>query len=332
MAVLDKKLLLSDIETMLNAYIPADTVRRISTDIAEAMSRYEVTRIGEPDGGTDNESMQLLNLFLDAKKIEGKSVNTIKLYRYTITRLHESLNVPFKAMTVYHLRQFMMAEKDRGVSMNTIKHNSWTYSSFFGWLFNEGLIPTNPTANLGQIKAHPQEELPFSGEQIQLIKESCGNDCELAIVHFLLSTGCRISEVCSVNRNDIDYANLKLEVTGKGDKTRTVYIDNVTAMMLKRYLAGRKDIDPALFYSRNNQRFTTNGIRTMLKRIEERSHVPGVHPHRFRHTLATNLIDRGMNIQEVSTILGHADIKTTMTYVHVNERNTENSYRKYACM
>ena len=121
-------------------------------------------------------------------------------------------------------------------------------------------------------------------------------------------------------------------MTGKGDKTRTVYIDNVTAMMLKRYLAKRKDIDPALFYSRRGSRFTPGGIRAMLKRIEGRTNVPGVHPHRFRHTLATNLIDRGMSIQEVSIILGHADIKTTMTYVHVNERNTENAYRKYACM
>lgn len=332
MAVLDKKLLLSEIEAKMNGYIPADTVRRIITDVAETMTKYEVTRNGDPDGGTDVESEQLLNLFLDAKRIEGKSDKTIALYRYTMNRLHESLNVPFKSMTVYHLRQFMMQEKDRGISMNTIKHNCWTYSSFFGWLFKEGLIQTNPTSNIGQIKAKKQEELPFTSEQIQLIKENTNNDCENAIIHFLLSTGCRISEVCSVNRQDIDYANLKLEVNGKGDKTRTVYIDNVTAMMLKRYLASRKDIDPALFYSRNNQRFTPNGIRAMLKRIEERSHVPGIHPHRFRHTLATNLIDRGMSVQEVAVILGHANLDTTMTYIHINEKNTENAYRKYACM
>ena len=332
MAVLDKKLLLADIESKMHGYIPADTVRRIITDVAEVMTNYEVTRNGGPDGGPDRESEQLLNLFLDAKKIEGKSVNTINLYRYVLNKLLEGVNAPFKSMTVYHLRQFMMLEKERGVSMNTIKHNGWVYSSYFGWLFKEGLIPANPTVNLGQIKAKVQKELPFTGEQIQLIKESCRNDCETAIVHFLLSTGCRISEACSVNRSDIDYANLKLEVTGKGDKTRTVYIDNVTAMMLKRYLSERKDIDPALFYSRIGQRFTPNGIRAMLKRIEDRSHVPGVHPHRFRHTLATNLIDRGMSVQEVAIILGHSKLDTTMTYIHINERNTENAYRKYACM
>ncbi len=332
MAILDKKLLLADVEKKMNGYVPADTVRRIITDIAETLTVYEVTRNEEHDGEADVESEQLLNLFLDAKKIEGKSEKTIHLYRYTLNRLIKGLNVPFKSMTVYHLRQYMMKEKDRGISMRTIKDNGFTYSSFFGWLFKEGLIPANPTVNLGRIKAKEHEEPPFTGEQIQIIKENCKNDRERAVVHFLLSTGCRVSEVCSVNRQDVDYANLKLEVNGKGDKTRTVYIDNVTAMMLKRYLSKRNDIEPALFCSSKGQRFTEGGIRAMLKRIEKRAHITGVHPHRFRHTLATSLIDRGMSIQEVSTILGHTDIKTTMTYIHINERNTENSYRKYACM
>ena len=332
MAVLDKKLLLAEMEKKMNAYVPADTVRRIITDAAEAMTDYEVTRNSPGDGGGESESGQLLNLFLDAKRIEGKSEKTIKLYRYIMERFHKDVNVPFKNVTVYHLRQYMMAEKNRGISMNTIKHNGWVYSSFFGWLYKEGLIPADPTANLGQIKAKAHDELPFTGEQIQLIKENCIDSCQDAIVHFLLSTGCRIAEVCSVNRNDIDFTNLRLEVNGKGDKTRTVYIDNVTAMMLKRYIASRKDIDPALFYSRNHCRFTENGIRSMLNRIGKRACVPNVHPHRFRHTFATNLIDHGMSIQEVSVILGHADIRTTMRYIHMNEKNAENSYRKYACM
>ena len=136
-----------------------------------------------------------------------------------------------------------------------------------------------------------------------------------------------------MNRDDIDFANLQLDVLGKGNKVRRVYIDNVTAMMLKRYLATRTDIDPALFYaSRSNGRYTANGIRAMLNRIGERASVPNVHPHRFRRTLATNLIDRGMRIQEVAQILGHSNIDTTMGYIHFNQQNAENAYRKYACM
>lgn len=331
MAILDKNLLLKEIEERLNDYIPANTVRKIINDAAEAMTQYEVTRL-RPDGGRD-ETDQLIDLFLNAKEIEGRSEKTIARYRYSLKRLHEAVNVPFSKMTVYNIRQYMSAEKSRGVSMNTLKGNAWCWNSCFSWLFNEGLIPNNPTANLGQIKVCKEEELPFSGEQVQLLKENAENECESAVIHFLLSTGCRISEACSVNRNDIDFVNLKLEVLGKGNKYRTVYIDNVTAMMLNRYLATRDDIDPSLFYShRTNGRYSTGGIRAMLNRIGDRACVPNVHPHRFRRTLATNLVDRGMGIQEVASILGHVNIDTTMTYVKVNERNAENSYRKYACM
>lgn len=331
MAILDKSLLLSEIEDRLNNYIPANTVRQIINDAAEAMTMYEITRL-KPDGGSD-ESDQLIDLFLNAKEIEGRSDKTIARYRYILKRLHESVNVPFSRITVHHIRQFMTKEKERGISMNTLKGNSWVYTSCFSWLFNEGLIQTNPAANLGKIKVKVEEELPFNSEQVQLLKENVDNSCESAILHFLLSTGCRISEACSVNRNDIDFAGLQLQVLGKGNKVRTVYIDNVTAMMLKRYLSERDDIDPSLFYSkRTNGRYTANGIRAMLNRIGARANVPNVHPHRFRRTLATNLIDRGMNIQEVAEILGHANIDTTMGYIHLNKKNAENAYRKFACM
>lgn len=330
-AILDKKLLLDDLKTRLDDYIPANTAGRIITDLGELLTKYEVT-ILKPDGGGDDESKQLLRMYLDALEIEGKSEKTIAQYSYTINKLHDDIGVPLRKITVYHLRQYMMAEKNRGVSMTTIKTCNYVYSGFYKWLMNEGLISENPTTNIGTIKAKQAEQIPFNGDEVQLIKEACSNDLQRAIVYFLLSTGCRVSELCSVNRRDVDFQNLKLTVTGKGNKTRVVYIDNVTAMMLRRYLDTRQDIDPALFISRNKERFTTRGIQRMLAKIGERSHVPDVHPHRFRHTLATNLIDRGMSIQEVSAILGHAKLDTTMTYVFVNQRNTENSYRRYACM
>lgn len=331
MPVLDKKLLLSDIEAKLNDYIPANTVKQILADAGEILTRYEVM-ILPSDNPEDDESKQLIKLFLDAKDIEGKSKQTLAHYQYVLTRLHEGTRTPLKKVTVYHIRQYMMAEKERGISMTTIKGNCWVYTGFYSWLHAEGLIPMNPTVNIGTIKAKPEEEPPFSGEEIQLLKEACKNEQQSALIHFLLATGCRVGEVCSVNRSDIDFQNLCLKVHGKGDKYRTVYIDNVTAMMLKRYLKTRKDIDPALFIGIRGNRFTPHGIREMLNTIGDRAHVPNVHPHRFRHTFATGLIDRGMEIQEVSALLGHAKLDTTMTYVHLNQRNTENSYRKFAVM
>lgn len=333
MPILDKKLLLADIEKRLNAYVPADTVRRIIADAGQAMMNYEVTSFGSDGGGNGkDESMQLIQLYLDAKSIEGKADSTIDRYKQVLERFAEDIGVPISRVTVYHLRQHMMSEKVRGISMTTIKSKGYVYSGFYHWLRNEGLIENDPTASIGVIKAVSEKENPFSAQELQLIKEACQNDRHRAIVHFLLSTGCRVSEMCSVNRSDIDFQSLSLQVTGKGNKTRTVYIDDVTAMMLKRYMAKRKDANPALFVGRQAKRSDPHDIRLILTGIGERAHVPGVHPHRFRHTLATQLVDRGMSIQEVANILGHAKLDTTMVYVAVNQRNTENSYRKYACM
>ena len=329
MSVLDKRLLLSDIEKKLNAYIPADTVRQILNDAGEALTNYEVTAIHPDDGGED-ETDQLIRLFLDAKEIEGKSQNTIYQYRYKLKRLHQEVKVPFRKMTVYHLRQYMMAEKDRGISLRTLNGDRDVYCSCFGWLYKEGLIQANPCANLSVIKTTDEQVMPFTATEVQLIKEAAENTAQNAIVHFLLSTGCRISEVCAVNRQDLDFHGLKLEVLGKGNKKRTVYIDEVTAMLLQRYLNERTDTDPALFVSRIGTRYTDGGIQTMLRKLGDRAGVEKVHPHRFRHTLATNLIDKGMSVQEVAAILGHENINTTMTYVYVNQRNVENAYRKYA--
>lgn len=332
MPVLDKKLLLQDIEKKLNEYIPANTVRRILADAGEVMQNYQVIANPPDGGGPSDESTQLIRLYLDAKTIEGKSERTIARYEYILTRLYRDTGTPIRKMTVFHLRQYMMAEKERGISMNTIRGYVRVWSPFFTWLRAEGLTDSDPTANLGAVKARAEEEEPFTNEEIQLIKEACENDLERAAVHFLLATGCRISEMCSVNRNDIDWSGMKLPVVGKGDKRRTVYLDDVTVLMLRRYLKTREDIDPALFYSKSGTRFTPSGVQQMLKRVENRAGVPGVHPHRFRHTLATNLVDRGMSVQEVAAILGHAKLDTTMTYVMVKERNVENSYRKFASM
>lgn len=333
MSVLDKKILIADLKARLDDYIPANTAGRIVSDLGELLTAYEVTAL-KPDGGGDDitENVQLLRMYLDALEIEGKAKSTLARYEYVLKCLFDGMGVTVRKTTVYHLRQFIMQEKARGISMNTIKSYAYIYSGFYGWLHKEGLIEKDPTANLGTIKAKVEEKIPFTSEEIQLIKEACENDYQRAIVHFLLATGCRISELCSVNRKDIDWKQMRLTVTGKGDKDRTLYFDDVAALMLQRYLKTRDDIDPALFYNRNGNRATPHGIRCMLKAIEERSHVPDIHPHRFRHTFATMLIDRGVPIQEVAAMLGHSKLDTTMTYVYLNQRNTENSYRRFATM
>jgi site-specific recombinase XerD len=172
--------------------------------------------------------------------------------------------------------------------------------------------------------------LPFSQTDIELIKENAKTIRDKAIVCFLLSTGARINEVCSLNRGDIDFQSMEATVLGKGNKERTVYLDTVTAMLLKRYFDSRTDTCPALFAGKRNERLTPDGVRRMLKVIEKNSGVENVHPHRFRRTLATRLIDHGMTITEVAAILGHESLNVTSRYVYVEKQNVKNNYNRYA--
>lgn len=203
-------------------------------------------------------------------------------------------------------------------------------SSFFGWLQKEGLIPANPCANLGAIKCAKVVREPYSATDIERLKEACSSLRDRAIIMFLLSSGCRISEVCGLNRNDIDMASAECTVLGKGNKERVVYLDSVALMLLRRYLASRKDAHNALFVGLRGERLQPGGVRAMLKQLEAKTGVPNVHPHRFRRTLATNLIARGMPIQEVAAILGHDKLDTTMKYVYLEKSNIKNSFAKYA--
>jgi len=199
--------------------------------------------------------------------------------------------------------------------------------SCFGWLWKEGLIVSNPCGNLEPIKCPKMVKKAFSPAELERIKEACGNNLrDKAVVCFLLATGCRIEETTLLNRNDIDLVNKEITVFGKGAKERTVYLDEIAASVLQRYFASRKDDSPALFPGRGSKRMTTGGLRAMLKRIEDKCGVENIHPHRFRRTLATILKKKGMPIEEISIILGHEDIRTTMKYICIDKTDIKHNY------
>jgi site-specific recombinase XerD len=220
--------------------------------------------------------------------------------------------------------------KKEGACDTTIGGYRDIIHNYFGWLYQEGLVPKNPSANLGNVKAPKTSRRPFSHTEIERLKEACTTTRDKAILLFLLSSGCRVSEACALNRNDINLQAGEAVVFGKGAKERTVYINEIASMILRRYLDERTDSSPALFVGKGTERMTPGGIRAALKTLEERSGVSNVHPHRFRRTLATNLIDRGMSIQEVAAILGHERLDTTMKYVYISQGNVKNSYNHYS--
>lgn len=328
MSTASKQMLLHDIEAALGNFLTVNDVTLAMTAIAEQFSAFDVEQ--SDDSASDAESNELLKAYLDAKQIEGRSPNTLARYRRAIEHLYAYLNVPIRKISVFHLRKYLADEKERGIADRTLDGTRQIFSAYFGWLQKEGLLRENPTANLGAIKSIKKVRKPYTAVDIERLKECCSRDRDKAIVSILLSTGCRISEICALNRDSIDFVNKEILVLGKGNKERTVFIDDVTVMLLTRYLDSRSDTDDALFVGKGTDRLHPGGVRFMLKNVARKAGVENVHPHRFRRTLATNLIDHGMPIQEVASILGHDKLDTTMKYVYIDKSNVKNSYNRYA--
>lgn len=275
------------------------------------------------------EDDDFLKRFLTAKEVEGRSAKTLAHYKYVITKMLTDLDMTTATITVYDLRDYLVRRKEDGVSDKTLEGERSVFSSYFGWLQKEGLLQINPCANLGAIKCQKKIKLPFSEIDMAKLRDACDNSRDKALVALLHCTGCRISEVTALDRDSIDFNHLEVTVLGKGSKERMVYLDEVGAMLLRQYLTERTDTSPALFAGKGSERLTPGGVRYILTKVGRKAGVDNVHPHRFRRTLATNLINRGMSIQEVAAILGHENINTTMTYVYIDKVNVKNAYKKY---
>ena len=325
MAIEAKALLLKNLEQQLSTAITAADMSKVLSAVSDQLAEYSVEYATQEIRMDD-----LLDAYTAAMQIQGRSEKTIKRYRYLIGRMMEDVNVPTRSITVYHLRQYLAKEKARGISDRTLESTRQVFSAYFNWLHREQLIDTNPTANLGAIKYPKKIKVTYSEIDIEKMKFCCKTLRDRAIICFLLSTGCRISEMIRLNREDVDLNNLECTVLGKGNKERTVFLDSVTGMLIRDYLTQRKDDSPALFINKRKQRLSAQGVRAMMVKLANASTVDHVHPHKFRRTLATSLIRHGMPIQEVAAILGHDKLDTTMQYVVLDKTDVKNSYRKYA--
>lgn len=272
----------------------------------------------------------LLNCYLDAMRVECRSEKTIARYEYVIRRMMEFVTVPTRRITVHHLRGYLSHEKERGVADSTLEGTRQIFSAYFNWLQRESLIEKNPTANLGTVKVAKKEKLRYTEIEMEKLNQSCECIRDRAILHFLASTGCRISEMTELNRDNVNLEKLECVVHGKGNKERTVFLSEVAGMIIRQYLDTRKDDHEALFIGRIGERLQPGGVRFMLNELAKRAGVEHVHPHKFRRTLATELTRRGMPIQEVAKILGHEKIDTTMRYLDMNNETVKANYRRYA--
>ena len=272
----------------------------------------------------------LLQSFVASMQVQGRSPKTIERYTYVLGRFMDYAKTPTRQINVYHIRNWIAAEKARGIQDSTLEGDRQVLSSYFGWLFRESLIERNPVANVGVIKVAKKQKKIYSDIDIEKLNQCCETLRDRAIVHFLRSTGCRISEMTGLDRDAVNLDALECVVHGKGNKDRTVYMDAVTGMILGEYLGTRKDDNPALFVGKRHERLQPGGVRCMLKKLGAEAGVDHVHPHKFRRTLATGLARHGMPIQEVMSLLGHEKLDTTMMYVNVNMEDTKYSYRRYS--
>lgn len=326
MAIEAKVTLLGELERDLSDRLTAAQLADVMSALADRLNSYTMERLVDFAGTSDD----LLMAYINALSVEGRSEKTLERYRYIITRMMESVKVPTNRITVYHLRRYLTDEKTRGISDRTLEGYRQVFSAYFNWLQRERLIENNPTANLGAIKYAKKQKDIYSDADVERMKFSCKTLRDRAIICFLQATGCRVSEVVGLNRDDVDIFNLEATVLGKGNKERTVYLDQVAAMTLQAYLEARKDNSPALFAGKGTDRLQPGAIRQMLVKLGKNAKVPHVHPHKFRRTTATNLIRHGMPIQEVAAILGHDKLDTTMQYVVLDKTAVQYSYKKYA--
>lgn len=321
---------INNVMSAVQKLVVSEVYNAIQDALSVELNKYELTERCTEVAVVDNTADVLLKSFAVVKSLEGIADTTIKRYMRENKLLLDFLKKPIEEISTNDIRVYIASRRKAGVSNRTLDGMRRCYSSFFGWLQKEEHIVRNPCAGLKQIKYRKEIKKPFSAVELEKIRMACESKRDLALVDFLYSTGCRVSEVSRLNLTDIMFETQECTVLGKGDKERTVYISDVAVMHLKEYLLERKGSAEALFVGKGSDRLGKSGIEAILKRIEKKSGVQNVHPHRFRRTLATNLLDRGMNIQDVAEILGHADLKTTQIYCFISKNNVKNAYRKYA--
>ena len=273
-----------------------------------------------------------LDSFLAAKRIEGCSENTLRYYRRTIQTALSSIQHSPEEITTEDLRHFLTNyQKEHSVGKVTMDNIRRILSSFFAWLEDEDFIVKSPVRRIHRVKATQTIKETYSDEALETMRDQCENARDRAIIDLLASTGMRIGEMVRLNREDINFAERECVVLGKGDKERIVYFDARTKIHLQYYLSARTDNNRALFVSLRhpNQRLKIGGAEAMLRNLGRRLGIAKVHPHKFRRTLATTAIDKGMPIEQVQQLLGHQKIDTTMHYAMVKQQNVKLAHRKY---
>ena len=320
-----------EILNKVSELLGCDAASRIDNAVTLIICKYEVQVKKYEVAEYDDSNLILVRQYASSLKLEGKSDKTIYQYLLAIRLALNGIGKNIRDITTKDIRRYLAEYQERKkISKSSLDNQRRYLSAFFSWLSTEEFILKNPMLRIKKIKADKIIKKPFSDTDVEKLRSSCKNIKEKALVEFLLTTGCRVSEVSALTIDNVDFIKNEAVVYGKGAKERKVYISDRAMYWLKKYIESRGILNVNLFLNRNKEGMTKQNIEVMVKKIGQRAGVENVHPHRFRRTFATNAINKGMKIQNVQAILGHSSLDTTMLYCSVNEQNVKMEHRMVA--
>ena len=324
-----KQNLITDVIQGMLPYLNNAQTERLQEVLQYTLFDYEVTKKKKDE---ELSEQNLVESFLSAKRIEGCSEKTLKYYNATIQSMLDGIGKSIKYIVTDDIRcyltEYQAKKKSSKVTIDNIRR---ILSSFFSWLEDEDYILKSPVRRIHKVKTGTNIKETYSDEALELMRDNCTELRDLAMIDMLASTGMRVGEMVLLNREDIDFNERECVVVGKGDKQRKVYFDAKAKIHLQQYLNSRNDNNEALFVSllKPYKRLQISGVEIRMRQLGRRLNINKVHPHKFRRTLATKAIDKGMPIEQVQQLLGHSKIDTTLQYAMVNQNNVKNSHRKF---
>lgn len=317
--------------TMLDKSMSKEQISAVDMALTALFQKYEISEACTELAVRDDSNERIINTYIASMRLEGRSEKTLKQYYDALTKLLDEIPKRIKDIRTndirYHLAHYQSTHK---VSNATVNNKRKFLSAFFVWATREEIVDKNPMLKINSIKEKYVTKKPFSDIELAKIRDALEDNREKALVEFLLSTGCRVSEVAGLKVGNIDFRTGECVVLGKGNKERTVYLNNKSMYYLERYLGNFVDADRPLFMNARGRDMTKQNIEELMRIIGKRAGVSKVHPHRFRRTMATNAMKRGMPVQYIQVILGHSKLDTTMIYCIYDKEVVKAEYLKVA--
>ncbi len=324
-----KDQLIAEVQQQMLPYLNNEQLRKLRTAMEFCLHGLEIT---QTDQQQEQEQTDATAAFIAAKRIEGCSEKTLTYYRKTIEAMTVAVGKPVQRITTDDIRQYLTTyQMQRKSSKVTIDNIRRILATFYSWLEDEDYIVKSPVRRIHKVKTAKVIKETYTDEALEQMRDNCDSLRDLAIIDLLASSGMRVGELVALNRDDINFNERECVVFGKGNKERLVYFDARTKIHLQNYLDSRADANPALFVTLRApcNRLQIGGVEMRLRQLGMRLSIPKVHPHKFRRTLATSAIDKGMPIEQVQQLLGHQKIDTTMHYAMVKQQNVKLAHRKY---